>query len=95
VNRVVRVTEDFWAALDLALPAESRPGTPSPPTTSPDHRSLATGWDDLPQQIPPDDYRIHIDAGRTVAVYAVEAQMANDGAVELVAITTDVVWPRE
>jgi hypothetical protein len=96
VIRVVRVTEDFWAALDLALPATGEPSWHAFAAHDIPRimERFANGWDDLPQQIPGrDDYRIYIDAGRTVAVYAVEGQLAHDGAVELVAITIDVAWP--
>jgi hypothetical protein len=44
-------------------------------------RAVATRWDDLPALIPGRvDYRIMIGPGRVVASYAVEAQLARDGA---------------
>ena len=70
MNRVVRATEDFWAALDLALPAGLEPSWHAfaahelPLIVS----RFADEWESLPQQIPTRaDYRILIGTGRTVA----------------------------
>jgi hypothetical protein len=52
---------------------------------------FADGWDDLPPLIPGRvDYRLLIDAGQVVAFYAVEAQLARDGVVELVSVEIDI-----
>jgi hypothetical protein len=67
--------------------AASRRGTLSPPTTFREPSS-AVEWDTLPALIPGrPDYRLLIGNGTVVAVYAIEAQLARDGTVELVNIT--------
>ena len=49
---------------------------------------FATEWDTLPALIPGrPEYRLLIGNGTVVAVYAIEAQLAPDGTVELVSIT--------
>jgi hypothetical protein len=48
---------------------------------------FATGWDDLPEQIPGGpEYRVLIKTGRTVPMVSVVGQLAPDGAIELVDI---------
>jgi hypothetical protein len=95
---VVRTTPDFWASLDAAMPAGREPSwydfaaLDLPGIVE----SFADGWQDLPQLIPGrDDYRILIGPGRVVAFYAVEAQRARDGAVELVGIEIDITGPTD
>ena len=52
---------------------------------------FAEGWEDLPTLIPGrGDYRILIGVGSVVAFFAVEAQLARDGSVELVGVEIDV-----
>lgn len=92
MRRVVRTTEDFWAALDLALPSGA-----SPPWHAFAAHDLpraverfAMEWDALPAFISGrPEYRLLMAAGEIVAVYAIEAQLAPDGAVELVTISID------
>jgi hypothetical protein len=98
VRRVVRTTEDFWASLDYALPAGKEPSWHAFAATDlPDVvERFASEWDTLPTLISGrSDYRILIGAGRVVAFYSVEAQLAHDGAVELVLVTIDVSGLRE
>jgi len=93
VRRLVRTTVQFWASLDVAMPAEWQPSWHDFAAVDlPDIvERLATGWDDLPVLIPGrGDYRILIGAGRVVASYAVEAQLARDGSVEMVGVDIDV-----
>ena len=55
---------------------------------------FATGWDDLPHLIPGrPDYRAPISVGVLVATVSVDAQLAPDGAVELVRLRIDQTWP--
>jgi hypothetical protein len=90
VRRTVRATPDFFAHLDLQLPAERGPhGEPS----SVDFQAyelleiverFATGWDYLPELIPGrPDYRILIINGRLVPMISAIGQLARDGAIEL------------
>jgi hypothetical protein len=93
VRRLVRTTEDFWAALDLALPSGKEPSWHAFAARDlPDVvERFAVEWDDLPILIPGrPDYRLLIGAGQVVAFYAVEAQLAPDGAVELGSVSVDV-----
>jgi hypothetical protein len=56
--------------------------------------AFATGWDDLPQQVPGRaDYRILIGAGRLVPSYAVEAQLSPSGPIGLVGLHLHLTWP--
>jgi hypothetical protein len=96
VRLVVRTTPEFWVALDAAMPAGREPSwhdfaaVDLPGIVE----RFAGGWQDVPPLIPGrDDYRILIGAGQVVAFYAVEAQRARDGAVELVGIEIDVNGP--
>jgi hypothetical protein len=51
---------------------------------------FALEWDDLPTLIPGrPEYRLLIGVGQVVAFYAIEAQLAPEGAVELVSVTID------
>lgn len=92
MRRAVRTTEDFWAALDLALPSGTDPSWHAfaahdlPRAVE----RFATEWDTLPPFIAGrSEYRLLVAAGEIVAVYAIEAQLAPDGAVELVTISID------
>jgi hypothetical protein len=92
VRRVVRTTDDFWAALDLALPSGTDPSWHAFAARDPPRavERFATEWDSLPALIPGrPEYRLLIAAGEVVTVYAIEAQLAPDGAVELVTISID------
>ena len=93
LRRLVRSTEDFWASLDLALPAGKEPSWHAFAARDlPDIvERFATEWDELPPLIQGrTDYRLLIGAGHVVAFYAVEAQLAADGAVELVFVSVEV-----
>jgi hypothetical protein len=93
VRRQVRTTTGFWAALDAAMPAGRQPSWHDFAATDiPDIvERFAEEWDHLPPLIPGrGDYRILIGAGRVVAFYAVEAQLAGDGSVELVSVEIDL-----
>ena len=98
--RRVRPLPEFFASLDEQLSDErGRHGEPS----RYDFLSLelpeimeafATGWEDLPEQIPGrSDYRVLIDAGRLVAAYSVEAQLAPSGVIELLRVDLQLAWP--
>jgi hypothetical protein len=96
VTHVVRTIEDFWAALDLALPAGKEPSWHAFAAHDLPRAIVrfAAEWDALPPLIPGrSEYRILIAAGVVVPVYAIEAQLAPDGAIELVAITVDTTSP--
>jgi hypothetical protein len=98
VRRAVRTTEDFWAALDLALPAGKEPSWHAFAARDlPDAlERFATEWDTLPTLIAGrSEYRILIGTGQIVTVYSIEAQLAPDGAIELVAITVDLTGLQE
>lgn len=89
-RRGVRTTEDFWVSLDLALPSGSEPSWHAfaaydlPRAVE----RFATEWETLPALIPGrPEYRLLIGNGTVVAVYAIEAQLAPEGTVELVSIT--------
>jgi hypothetical protein len=97
---VVRATPDFFILLDEQLGDERGPsGEPS----SVDFETyellaiieeFATGWDDLPEQIPGrTEYRILIKTGRTVPMVSVIGQVAPDGAIELIDISIDLRGP--
>lgn len=88
----MRTTEDFWAALDLALPSGTDPSWHAFAAHDLPNavERFATEWDSLPAFIAGrPEYRLLIAAGEIVAVYAIEAQLASDGAVELVTISID------
>jgi hypothetical protein len=98
VRRVVRTTEDFWAALDFALPTGKEPSWHAFAARDlPDAvERFATEWDTLPTLVAGrSDYRILIGTGQIVTAYSIEAQLAPDGEVELLAITIDTtgLWP--
>lgn len=94
MRRAVRTTEEFWVALDLALPTGTDPSwhafaAHDLPTAV---ERFATEWDTLPAFIAGrPEYRLLITAGEIVSVYAIEAQLTPDGAVELVKIFIDTV----
>ena len=95
MNRVVRTTPQFWNTLDHALPTGTDPSwhdfaSWELPTVV---ERVAAEWDVMARFIPGrDDYRVLFGAGRFGA-WAVEAQAAQDGAVELVSIEIDVLPP--
>ena len=98
MRRVVRTIEDFWATLDLALPAGTQPSWHAFAAHDLPRaiERFATEWEDLPPLVPGrSDYRLLIAAGEVVSVYAIEAQLASDGAVELIAITVDATGVQE
>jgi len=99
-RRHVRPLPEFFRSLDEQLTDERGPqGEPS----RYDFLSLelpeiieafATGWDDLPQQIPGrPDYRILIGTGRLVPAYSVEAQFTRTGTIEMVRVRLELTWP--
>ena len=101
-RRTVRATRGFFDDLDRQLAAERGPG--GQPSRG-DFQSqelleivevFATGFDDLPPLVPGrPDYRVLITKGRLVPAIAVVAQLARDGAVELVQLTLDLVGPED
>ena len=93
MRRAVRITEDFWVGLELALPAGKEVSWHAFASVDlPDVvERFAVEWDTLlPLINGRSDYRILIGTGRLVAAYSVEAQLAPDGTVELVTVTVDV-----
>ncbi len=90
-RRPVRVAASFFDDLDAQLPRVRGPS--GEPSTS-DFQAhellrivdrIATGWDELPELIPGrSDYRILASAGLLVPLFSVVAQVAPDGAVELI-----------
>ena len=93
-------TPEFFADLDRQLGDErGQAGEPSRGDFQ-THDLLAiverfaTGWDDLPHLVPGrEDYRVLISVGVLVATVSVDAQLASDGAVELVRMRIDLTWP--
>ena len=95
-RRVVRATQDFFEDLDRQLGRERGPN--GEPSTA-DFQTLdllrivdrfATEFDTLPELIVGrPDYRVLVTTGYVIAGYAVVAQLAGDGAVELVQLDLD------
>ena len=95
-RRVVRATARFFQDLDRQLPDERGPN--GEPSTN-DFQVLdllriieefATRWDELPQLIPGrPQYRILLATGNVVARFAAIAQLAPDGAIELLQLDLD------
>lgn len=96
-RRTVRATPAFFADLDAQLPPVRGAGGGLPSRGDFQAYDLlaiverfATAFDELPQPIAGrEDYRILITTGRLVAAVAVTAQLAPDGAVELVGLDID------
>ena len=95
-RREVRATQAFFEELDQQLGDERGPnGEPS----SYDFQSyellaiverFADDWDRLPELISGRDYyRVFVGAGMVVRAFVVTAQLASDGAVELIGIEID------
>jgi hypothetical protein len=99
MRRRARATPAFFDRLDTWLPAE-RPGDGTPSRSDFEALDLfdiiehfAEHWDNLLRTVQGrDDYRTHIAAGKVVASYAVTAQLAPDGVIELVDIEIQVRW---
>ena len=95
-RRTIRATARFFHDLDRQLPAERGPN--GEPSTN-DFQVLdllriidefATRWDDLPELIPGrPHYRLLLATGNVVPRFAVIAQLAPDGAVELIQLDLD------
>jgi hypothetical protein len=95
-RRTVRATATFFEDVDRQLPPERGPnGEPSANDFEVFEllrivEQFATNFDELPELIPGrPDYRILISAGLLVAHFAVIAQLASDGAVELIQLHVD------
>jgi hypothetical protein len=100
-RRTVRITASFFDDLDAQLPRERGPeGEPSVHDFQVHELlrvvdQIATEWETLPELIPGrPDYRILTAAGILVPVFSVVAQIASDGAIELIEldIDLDVGW---
>lgn len=97
MRREVRATQAFFEELDIQLGDERGPdGEPSSYGLQ-NHELLtiverfADDWDRLPDLIAGrSDYRVLVGAGMIVRAFVVTAQMASDGAVELIGIEIDV-----
>jgi hypothetical protein len=96
-RRDVRPTHDFWRDLERQLPAERGPEGEASRTDFQAYELVhilgrfMTGWEDLPPLIPGrDDYRVLITSGLLVPAVA---QLAADGAIELVSLRIDRHWP--
>jgi len=96
-RRSVRTTAGFFEDLDRQLPAERGPnGQPSVHDFQVYELlrvvdEMATGFDGLPALIQGrQDYRVLITSGLLVPRFAVVAQLASDGAVELVRLRLDL-----
>ncbi len=99
-RREVRPTPEFFADLDRQLgPERGQAGEPSRGDFQTHDLLLiverfATGWEDPPHLIPGRaDYRVLISVGVLVATVSVDAQLAPDGAIELVRLRIDQTWP--
>ena len=95
-RRVVRASASFFEDLDRQLPAERGPdGQPSTNDFQVFEllrivERFASGFDDLPELIPGRvDYRVLVGSGVLVAGFSVIAQLAADGAVELLQLDID------
>jgi len=100
--RPVRPTPEFFDDLDAQLGDDRGDhGEPSRhdfvTVELPDiMEKFATRWDDLPPFIAGRlDYRIMIEAGQQVPVYAVEAQLSPQGIIELVRLDLQLTWPHD
>ena len=98
-RRTVRATPDFFADLDRQLGQDRGPhGEPSRGDFQAYEllrlvERFATGFDELPEWIPGrPEYRLLMTAGVIVPVLSVVAQLAPDGAVELVQLDIDLEW---
>ena len=95
-RRPVRATPAFFEDLDRQLPEERESGFPSRADFQaydllPLIDRFATGFDDLPQLIAGrPQYRVLIARGRLIPVISAVAQLAVDGAVELVQLNLDL-----
>ncbi len=95
-RRSVRITASFFEDLDGQLPHERGPnGEPSTHDFQV-HELLrvvdrvATEWDTLTELIPGrTDYRILTVVGILVPVFTVVAQLASDGAIEIIEFDAD------
>jgi len=100
-RRVVRVTADFFRALDTQLPDKRGPrGEPTRAEFASSDlleivEAFAELWDELPMTIPGrPDYRTLVVRGRVVYAAAVRGQLSPvDGAVELISIALDLIGP--
>jgi hypothetical protein len=98
-RRVVRVTPDFFALLDAQLPDERGPnGEPTAAEFAASDlldivEAFATMWDQLPMTIPSrPDYRTLVTRTRLTYAVAVRGQLSPiDGAIELIALTIDLL----
>lgn len=95
-RRTVRATPRFFEDLDRQLRPERGPnGEPSTADFQAFElleiiETIATRFDDLPELIRGrGDYRVLIAAGSLVRAYTVTAQLASDGAVELISLELD------
>ncbi len=101
IRRVVRVTAEFFVALDQQLP--DKRGPHGEPTAAEFAASdlmdmvevFATRWDSLARPVRGrDDYRVLIGAGHLVPSFCVYAQLSPvDGAVELIDVDVDLSGP--
>lgn len=96
-RRPVRIVSSFFDDLDAQLPHERGPnGEPSVHDFQVHELlrvvdQIATEWDELPELIHGrPDYRILTAAGILVPVFSVVAQLASDGAIELVELDVDL-----
>ena len=96
-RRTVRATARFFEDVDRQFPAERGPsGEPSANDFEVFEllrivEIFATGFDELPELISGrHDYRILISRGALVPRLAVVAQLAPDGAVELIQLDVDM-----
>jgi len=100
-RREVRVTREFFEQVDRALPAERVGLTPSRSDFLASDLftiidTFRSSWDDLPRYVPGrDEWRVLITTGRLVPYLEVVGVLALDGAVDLVLITMDLMWPEE
>jgi hypothetical protein len=98
--REVRPLDDFYQDLHRELPehrgSDGRPSREDFLLHELPHILwiFAMHWDVLAPLIPERlDYRTFLGAGSLVHAIAVEAQLAPDGAVELVRLRIDTSWP--
>jgi hypothetical protein len=96
-RRLVRATREFFDDLDAQLGTERGPnGEPSANDFQvielfPIIERFASGFDELPEFIVGrPEYRVLITAGLLLPRIAVTAQLAPDGAIELVALDIDM-----
>lgn len=98
-RRDVRVTTDFFDQVDRLLPAERDGLIPSRSDFLASDlltviETFRNRWDSLPRYVAGrDEWRVLVTTGRLVPYLEIVGEKALDGAIDLVLVTLDLVWP--